>query len=63
MCFLVFGESDAGDIRATVFAPSTASLRVLEKNGFAQEGTKAGLAPRGRVVCRDYFCVKKRGPE
>ncbi len=58
MCSLVFEETDADGIRAKVFAPNATSVRVLEKNGFVQEGMKAGLAPKGRVVCCEYLYVK-----
>ena len=37
MCAAAFAETDIVRIQAQVFAPNTASQKVLEKNGFARE--------------------------
>ena len=47
MCGIAFEELELERITATVFDGNLASVRVLEKNGFRLEETKAGAVVRG----------------
>ena len=61
MCDLTFAVTDIIRIQAEVFAPNAASLRVLEKCGFVQEGTlRKGAYKRGEFFdSRIYGLVKE----
>lgn len=50
VCEIAFSELDIIRITGLVYAPNTASQRVLEKNGFVQEGLQRNAVYKGGKV-------------
>lgn len=50
ICEIAFAELNLKQISATVFEGNHASERVLQKNGFRFEETKAGAIMKGRIT-------------
>ena len=50
ICEIAFSELDIIRITGLVYAPNTASQRILEKNGFVQEGLQRNAVYKGTKV-------------
>ena len=58
ICEIAFSELDMIRITGLVYAPNTASRRVLEKNGFVQEGLQRNAVYKGGKVYDLYLYGK-----